>query len=100
MKNSGFGLYMVSQICQKLNGSFCIISYGDALLIDNDGVAEKSTSFHGTAIRIRVPTNNIPAAQAIIDEIAAQGEVEARTIKNAFKTASMPSKGLMTQLNI
>ena len=99
-KNSGFGLYMVSQICQKLNGSFCIISYGDALLIDNHGVAEKSTSFHGTAIRIRVPTNNISAAQAIIDEIAAQGEVEARTIKNAFKTASMPSKGLMTQLNI
>ena len=80
--------------------SFCIISYGDALLIDNHGVAEKSTSFHGTAIRIRVPTNNISAAQAIIDEIAAQGEVEARTIKNAFKTASMPSKGLMTQLNI
>ena len=38
--------------------------------------------------------------KAIIDEIAAQGEVEARTIKNAFKTASMPSKGLMTQLNI
>lgn len=99
-KNSGFGLYMVSQICQKLNGSFCIISYGDALLIDNHGVAEKRTSFHGTAIRIRVPTNNISAAQAIIDEIAAQGEVEARTIKNAFKTASMPSKGLMTQLNI
>lgn len=99
-KNSGFGLYMVSQICQKLNGSFCIISYGDALLIDNHGVAEKSTSFHGTAIRIRVPTNNISAAQAIIDEIAAQGEVEARTIKNVFKTASMPSKGLMTQLNI
>lgn len=23
---------MVSQICQELNGSFCIISYGDALL--------------------------------------------------------------------
>lgn len=68
--------------------------------IDNHGVAEKNTSFHGTAIRIRVPTNNISAAQAIIDEIAAQGEVEARTIKNAFKTASMPSKGLMTQLNI
>lgn len=99
-RNSGFGLYMVSQICQKLNGSFCLISYDDALLIDNHGVAEKNTSFHGTAIRIRIPTNHISAAQAIIDEIAAIGQLEARTIKNAFKTASMPSKGLMTQLNI
>lgn len=99
-KNSGFGLYMVSQICQKLKGSFCIISYDDALLIDNHGVAEKSTSFHGTAIRLRIPTDNISVAQAIIDEIASQGEAEAQTIKNAFKTASMPSKGLMTQLNI
>ena len=99
-KNSGFGLYMVSQICQKLNGSFCLISFDDALLIDNHGTVEKSTSFHGTAIRIRVPTKNISVAQAIIDEIASQGEAEARTIKNAFKTASIPSKGLMKQLSI
>lgn len=98
--NSGFGLYMVSEICKYLNGSFCIISYGNYILIDNHGVQAGETSFHGTAIRMRVPTKRISSAKEIISIIAAQGESEAKTIRNAFKTASIPSKGLMTQLNI
>ena len=91
---------MVSEICKYLNGSFCIISYGNYILIDNHGVQAGETSFHGTAIRMRVPTKRISSAKEIISIIAAQGESEAKTIRNAFKTASIPSKGLMTQLNI
>ncbi len=98
--NSGFGLYMVSEICKYLNGSFCIISYGNYILIDNHGVQSGETSFHGTAIRMRVPTKRISSAKEIISIIADQGESEAKTIRNAFKIASIPSKGLMTQLNI
>ena len=98
--NSGFGLYMVSEICRHLNGSFCIISYGNYMLIDNRGVKIGKTSFNGTAIRIRVPSKKISNAQAIISQIASQGEAEARTIKNAFKDASIPSRGLMSKLNI
>ncbi|MEA4973666.1 MAG: ATP-binding protein [Candidatus Metalachnospira sp.] len=97
--NSGFGLYMVSEICKNLNGSFCIISYDNYLLIDNHGVNEGKTSFHGTAIRIRVPSDRIKNAQEIISTIAQQGEAEAKTIRNAFKKASTPTKGLMDYLN-
>lgn len=98
--NSGFGLYMVNEICKYLNGSFCIISYGNYMLIDNHGIKYGETNFHGTAIRIRVPSKKISNAQEIISRIASQGEAEAKTIRNAFKYASMPSKGLMIDLNI
>lgn len=98
--NSGFGLYMVSQICKHLNGSFCLISYDDYMLIDNHGISAGKTSFHGTAIRIRVPSKRIENAQEIINTIANQGENEAKTIRNAFKKASMPSRGLIQHLNI
>ena len=98
--NSGFGLYMVKEICRHLNGSFCIISYGNYMLIDNHGVKTGKTSFNGTAIRMRVPSKKISNAQAIISQIACQGETEARMIRSAFKVASTPSRGLMSELNI
>ncbi len=78
--NSGFGLYMVSEICKHLNGSFCIISYGDYMLIDNHGAKFGEIIFRGTAIRIRVPTKKISSAQNIISQIATKGEVEAKAI--------------------
>ncbi len=98
--NSGFGLYMVNEICKHLNGSFCIISYGNYMLIDNHGIKYGETNFKGTAIRMRVPSKKISNAQTIISQIDTQGELEAKTIRNAFKNASMPSKGLMSELNI
>lgn len=98
--NSGFGLYMVSQICRRLKGSFSLISYDDVIHMDNHGLKNGKASFHGTAIRIRIPSGNIRSAQEIINEINKQGELEARDIRNAFKTSSKPSKGLMERLNI
>ncbi len=74
--------------------------YEDYLLIDNHGVKSGNTSFKGTAIRMRVPSKRIANAQSIISKIASQGETEAKTIRNAFKSASIPSKGLMKDLNI
>lgn len=98
--NSGFGLYMVKEICKYLKGSFCIISYGNYILINNHGMKVGETEFEGTAIRMRVPSKKIGNAQSIISQIASQGEVEAKTIRNAFQTASIPSKGLMEDLQI
>lgn len=98
--NSGFGLYMVSQICKKLNGNFALISYDDFIHLNNHGLSKGKTSFHGTAIRIRVPSKRVHDAQSIIREINAQGEAEAKTIRNAFKQSSRPSKGLMERLNL
>lgn len=98
--NSGFGLYMVKEICKHLNGSFCIISYGNYLLIDNHGIKCGETDFSGTAIRIRIPSSRISSSQSIISQIATKGEEEAKMIRSAFKNASTPSKGLMSELNI
>ncbi len=98
--NSGFGLYMVNEICKHLNGSFCIISYGNYMVIDNHGIKYGETNFRGTAIRMRVPSKKISNAQSIISQIAIQGEKEAKMIRNAFKKASASSKVLMSELNI
>ena len=70
------------------------------MLIDTHGIKYRQTNFRGTAIRMRVPSKKISNAQTIISQIATQGELDAKTIRNAFKNASMPSKGLMSELNI
>ena len=89
---------MVSEICKKLNGSFCIISGENYLLVDNQGTETGETSFHGTTIRICISSKDISNAQKIISEICSQGENEAKTMRTAFQTASTPSKGLIEHL--
>ncbi|HEL0650889.1 TPA: hypothetical protein TUV19_001926 [Streptococcus equi subsp. zooepidemicus] len=93
--NSGFGLFMVSEICKHLNGSFCLVSYDNYILIDNHGINTGSTYFKGTAIRIKVPCDKITNAQNIINIVASKGEEQSKNIRNAFKKASSPSKGLI-----
>lgn len=96
--NSGFGLFMVSEICKHLNGSFCLISYDNYILIDNYGVNTGNTYFKGTAIQIKVPCDKITNAKNIISMIASRGEEESKSIRNAFKKASSPSKGLIDMI--
>ncbi|WP_314863108.1 hypothetical protein [Stomatobaculum longum] len=98
--NSGFGLYMVSEICRSLGGSFCIVSYENYLQVDKQGLKTGRAYFHGTAIEMEVPTEKVLNARKLISQTLAQGEKEARTIRNAFKTASTPSRGLLEDLNI
>lgn len=94
--NSGFGLYMVSQICKELNGSFGLASGKKYISIDNSGTINvKDTHFMGTAVEIKISTNDIGNCKKLISKIANRGETEAKTIRNAFKKASTPSKGLL-----
>lgn len=97
--NSGFGLYMVCQICKELNGSFGLASGQKYITIDNSGkIIIKNTCFNGTAVKITISTDRVDNSQKLIDKIANRGEAEARTIRNAFKKASTPSKGLLNTL--
>jgi hypothetical protein len=97
--NSGFGLYMVSQICKELNGSFCLASGNKYIFISSDGTINiEDTYISGTAVKMTISTNKISKAQSIIDKIASQGEQEAKAIRNTFKKASKPSKGLIENL--
>ncbi len=94
--NSGFGLYMASEICKDLEGSFCLASGNKFLEIKSDGTIDVGdTNYVGTAVRITISTLKLSTSKAIIQKIAEQGEEQAKMIRNAFKKASMPSKGLI-----
>ncbi|MGO5022451.1 hypothetical protein ACTQ4E_05065 [Lawsonibacter sp. LCP25S3_G6] len=56
------------------------------------------TRFHGTAVKVSISTDQLRNSQEIISRIAKQGERQAKTIRNAFQKASIPSKGLMDNL--
>lgn len=98
--NSGFGLYMVSEICIRLGGSFNLASGKCYVEIDDNGKIEiGETSITGTAIKINLNSSNlnIPSKE-FISQVAKDGEERAKQIKNAFKEASMPSKQLIESI--
>ena len=95
-ENSGFGLYMAREICRNLNGTFTIVSGNQYLsILSNGHINTGDTYIQGTAIRMNISTRNLGESKKLIREIAAQGEEQAKTIRNAFKRASVPSKGLI-----
>lgn len=94
--NSGFGLYMVSEICRALQGSFCLASGGKCIIINECEKRIYDTHIQGTAIQMRFSTQKLTTSREIIKKIAAQGEAEAQKLRNAFRQASTPSKGLIT----
>lgn len=88
---------MVSEICKKLNGSFCIASGGRYLWINHQvDMKTGEPCFSGTAIKLS--TRRLSNSQEIIHCIAKQGEAQAKTIRNTFKRASIPSKGLIENI--
>lgn len=99
--NSGFGLYMASQICKKLGGEFHIASKNHYLAVEQYRTVDKPTYCLGTAVRMRIKRSELKtAAQLIIDETRNEGEHLAKNTRTAFKHASLPSRGLMEKLEI
>lgn len=94
--NSGYGLYMIKRICCALGGRLDFASKGAYLRCYSDGSTQAGhTSLPGTAIGIRLHPSRLKDAKRLIQEIGGDAVCEAKTIKNAFKEASIPSKGLM-----
>lgn len=93
--NSGYGLFMISEICKYTRGWFTFVSGDDCLRIYNNDSGVYATHFNGTALGIRINTSNIHNYQEIIDTVRKNGEQTAKDIKNAFKKASTPSRGLI-----
>lgn len=93
--NSGYGLYMISELCKTTNGWFTFVSGDDCLRIYPNISSMCKAHFRGTALGIRVKPAKILKCQAIINDARTKGEVEARSIRNAFREASIPSKGLL-----
>lgn len=92
-KNSGYGLFVVSRICAKTGASFTIASGDKAVVVRQNKKKEieyKSydTNITGTAISIRLNTNNIFQINSITDEIKAEGRA---LCGDGFKSASKAS---------
>lgn len=92
--NSGYGLYMVSQLCKKLGGSFIIASGDTAIKVGKGNIKRYDTKYSGTAIQIRIKPSLINDYQDVAKEILKQGEKQAKTSSNSFKSASKASKSL------
>lgn len=93
--NSGFGLYMISEICKLTHGWLTFVSGDDCLRVFPNDSSIYPAHYNGTALGIRVKPSKIVKCQAMINRARTKGEQEARTIRNAFKKASVPSKGLL-----
>lgn len=96
-ENSGFGLYMVSQICYRLGGSFIITSGDAALLIERDtgAINQMATHFEGTAVQMRIKPSRIIMFEEIKRDVLQAGEMTAKSNRSAFKKASKSSSGLI-----
>ena len=95
--NSGYGLYMISEICKATGGWFTFVSGEDCLRAYQNNTSIYMTQFKGTALGIRIKPSQVSNHQALITAARASGEATAKAIKNSFKEASLPSKGLMLQ---
>lgn len=93
--NSGYGLYMVSELCKELGGSFIILSGRSAVKIAHENKNEiYSTEFDGTAIQIRIRTSRIDNYEEVARRILKRGEEKVRERRDGFTSASRSTKSL------
>lgn len=95
--NSGYGLYIVTELCKKLKGQYVIVSKSaiatpkKITYLDNDKI------FPGTAIKIKL---QIPKKMSkeefknILSNIVNEGEQNSRSIAGAINIASSKSKNI------
>lgn len=98
-ENSGYGLYMVSQMCAELAASFIIASGNSAIRIKKNNGSITSTRYDtfigGTAVQIRIrPSKNCNYDQ-IRGEIVKRGEKIAKNKEYTIHSASKSSRGFI-----
>lgn len=72
--NSGFGLYMLKSICNEI-GNFVICSNDSCIISDKTGTENISTSFKGTAIRIRIKASEVSKIEDIMTKSKEKGQM-------------------------
>ena len=91
--NTGFGLYIASELGQRY-GSFAVLSSGGYLRQDDVESYEEMPQF-GTIVKLRVNTDEASVFPYILKEIVEEGEKRAETIPGAIKSASKTSKSII-----
>lgn len=96
-QNSGFGLYVVSNICKRLNGEFVILSNNSLYKLTSKETLYKNNKFDfpGIAIKMKlqIPKNNLNTKE-LINSIVEEGEKIAEQENDTIKVASKRSKSL------
>lgn len=97
-ENSGYGLYMVSQMCAKLGTSFIIASGDSAIQIKekNGEIVQKKydTHINGTAIQISIHPSKDADYDQVRRDVLRRGEEMARSKDYTIHAASKSSRGL------
>ena len=94
--NSGFGLYIISSLGAEY-GSFCISSAGRTLEAKRSGSKWGDTPVQGTAIKLRLRTDNAEYFPKILKQLVDNGEAATESIVGKRKSAS---KGTKTVSNV
>lgn len=91
--NSGFGLFMTSEICRN-GGSFFICSGESGVLLKSQQKRVLGTNLPGTAIRMILNTDHISDIKARLEEFREKGRSIASQISGANITPSTASSML------
>lgn len=89
--NSGFGLFVVSELCRR-GGSLTLISGHQGLCVSSNDETAIEASHAGTALRLVIDTSNLRSIAASLALIVARGEAIAREKNSGSFFASGASK--------
>ncbi|MCK5091023.1 MAG: hypothetical protein KAR30_00730 [Gammaproteobacteria bacterium] len=89
-QNTGFGLFVVSQLGSQL-GIFALGSDNTILFSDKENTLWNTVPINGTAVKLRVNTNDAEYFPNILQRIVDDGERKAQEISGAKKRASKKS---------
>ena len=89
-QNSGFGLYVVSEVGSRL-GAFSILSNESMLLLTGETSQWVATPSRGTIVKLRANTNDAEYFPNLLRTIVEQGEKIAKEIPGACPSASKGS---------
>ncbi|MBQ8799667.1 MAG: hypothetical protein IJZ55_08895 [Lachnospiraceae bacterium] len=95
-KNSGYGIYMVSNLCDRLGGSFIIASGNSATLLRSGQRTTYDCHLQGTGIQIRIRPSRIGRYKEIAQDILNTGEQIAKNGGNRIVSASKSTRSLFT----
>ena len=92
--NSGYGLYILKELCKSYKGIFTLCSNNYAIRYLSNGTSEKyKTKFNGTAVSLRFSTKLNINFEKERKRIVREGQELAKQNKNAIKKASKSSGG-------
>lgn len=96
--NSGYGLFIITELCKIFNGEVVIISKSAIKTNSKIESLENKLVFPGTAIKIKLQIDNDMTGskfKEILKKIVDEGEKKAKIIPGAIVKASSKSKGYL-----